>query len=82
MRVALTYIPGVGKLTTKFVNRYGLPQSGSLVIVGAIVGVGVVEGSQGVNWKQFGLQVVGWAFSTLVVGLTVAALFAQVTSSL
>ncbi|BBN07402.1 solute carrier family 20 (sodium-dependent phosphate transporter) [Marchantia polymorpha subsp. ruderalis] len=58
-------------------SQYGLPQSGSLVIVGAIVGVGVVEGSQGVNWKQFGLQVVGWAFSTLVVGLTVAALFAQ-----
>ncbi|BBN07151.1 solute carrier family 20 (sodium-dependent phosphate transporter) [Marchantia polymorpha subsp. ruderalis] len=58
-------------------SQYGLPQSGSLVIVGAIVGVGLVEGSKGVNWKQFGIQVVGWAVSTVVVGLTVAALFAQ-----
>lgn len=63
-----------------YFERYGLPQSGSLVIVGAIVGVGLVEGSKGVNWKQFGIQVVGWAVSTVVVGLTVAALFAQVTS--
>ncbi|BFI29884.1 solute carrier family 20 (sodium-dependent phosphate transporter) [Marchantia polymorpha subsp. ruderalis] len=58
-------------------SQYGLPQSGSLVIVGAIVGVGMVEGLGGVNWKQFFIQVVGWALSTLVVGLTVSALFAQ-----
>ncbi|KAG0557498.1 hypothetical protein M758_11G131600 [Ceratodon purpureus] len=62
-------------LTVTVASQYGLPQSGSLCIVGAVVGVGIMEGRTGVNWKQFGLQVSCWVGSVIVVGLTTALLF-------
>ncbi len=34
--------------------------------------------SQGVNWKMFGKQFMSWVSTLFVVGLAVAALFAQV----
>lgn len=58
--------------------RYGLPQSESLCIVGVVVGVGVMERRASVNWRHFLWQLGAWVGSTLVVGLTVAVLFAQV----
>lgn len=60
-------------------RRYGLPQSGSLCIVGAVVGIGIMEGRSGVNWKQFALQFCSWVGSVILVGLTTAVLFAIVS---
>ncbi|KAG0608617.1 hypothetical protein M758_8G119600 [Ceratodon purpureus] len=57
--------------------QYGLPQSSSQCVTGAIVGVGLLEGTEGVNWRQFGRQFASWVSTLLVVGLGVAALFAQ-----
>jgi sodium-dependent phosphate transporter len=57
--------------------QYGLPQSSSQCVTGAIVGVGLLEGTEGVNWKQFGKQFLSWVGTLAVVGLGVAALFAQ-----
>lgn len=57
--------------------QYGLPQSSSQCVTGAIVGVGLLEGTEGVNWKQFGRQFLSWVATLAVVGLSVAALFAQ-----
>jgi sodium-dependent phosphate transporter len=57
--------------------QYGLPQSSSQCVTGAIVGVGLLEGTEGVNWKQFGRQFLSWVCTLAVVGLGVAALFAQ-----
>lgn len=57
--------------------QYGLPQSSSQCVTGAIVGVGLLEGTEGVNWKQFGRQFLSWVCTLGVVGLGVAALFAQ-----
>ncbi len=37
--------------------QYGLPTSSSQCITGGIVGVGLLEGAKGVNFKVFGKQV-------------------------
>lgn len=60
--------------------RYGLPTSSSQCITGAIVGVGLAEGrgGRGVNWRLFAKQFASWVMTLVVVGLGVAALFAQV----
>jgi sodium-dependent phosphate transporter len=57
--------------------QYGLPQSSSQCVTGAIVGVGLLEGAAGVNWRQFARQFASWVATLVVVGLAVAALFAQ-----
>lgn len=57
--------------------QYGLPQSSSQCVTGAIVGVGLLEGTAGVNWKQFARQFASWVCTLAVVGLGVAALFSQ-----
>lgn len=57
--------------------QYGLPQSSSQCVTGAIVGVGLLEGTEGVNWKQFAKQFASWVGTLAIVGLGVAALFAQ-----
>jgi sodium-dependent phosphate transporter len=57
--------------------QYGLPTSSSQCITGAIVGVGLLEGGKGVNWKQFGRQFIAWMCTLAIVGLLTAALFAQ-----
>lgn len=62
-------------------NRLGLPTSSSQCITGGIVGVGLMEGfSKGVNWKMFGKQFMSWVSTLIVVGLAVAAIFAQVSA--
>lgn len=63
--------------------RLGLPTSSSQCITGGIVGVGLMEGfSRGVNWKLFGKQFMSWVSTLFVVGLGVAAVFAQVRQTL
>jgi sodium-dependent phosphate transporter len=41
------------------------------------MGIGLMEGSGGVNWRQFGKQFASWVSTLFVVGLGVGALFAQ-----
>ncbi|KAL2632062.1 hypothetical protein R1flu_016748 [Riccia fluitans] len=69
------------ELATAFVimiaSQYGLPTSSSQCITGAIIGVGLLEGSKGVNWTQFLKQFLSWVSTLFVIGLFVAALFAQ-----
>lgn len=57
--------------------QYGLPQSSSQCVTGAIVGVGLLEGTEGVNWKQFSKQFASWVSTLAIVGFGVAALFSQ-----
>lgn len=69
------------ELATAFVimiaSQYGLPTSSSQCITGAIIGVGILEGSKGVNWTQFLKQFASWVATLFVIGLAVAAVFAQ-----
>eukprot|EP00879_Flechtneria_rotunda_P006676 GHRR01007016.1.p1 GENE.GHRR01007016.1~~GHRR01007016.1.p1 ORF type:complete len:614 (+),score=157.23 GHRR01007016.1:344-2185(+) len=59
-------------------SQLGLPTSSSQCITGGVVGVGLLEGvSSGVNWKLFAKQFASWVATLFVVGLGVAALFAQ-----
>jgi phosphate/sulfate permease len=60
------------------VRRYGLPTSSSQCITGAIVGVAVLEGAKGVNWRIFGKQFISWVLTLVAVGGCVALIFAQV----
>lgn len=76
LRVCLT---GVLLLLCLVVFRLGLPTSSSQCITGGIIGVGLMEGIQkGVNWKMFAKQFASWVSTLFVVGLAVAAVFAQV----
>eukprot|EP00775_Hariotina_reticulata_P012767 gene12767-12895_t len=59
-------------------SQLGLPTSSSQCITGGIIGVGLCEGiAKGVNWKMFGKQFASWVSTLFVVGLGVAAVFAQ-----
>jgi phosphate/sulfate permease len=47
--------------------------------VGAIVGVGLLETNlKGVNWKFFAKQFLAWVVTIFLMGISCAALFAQV----
>lgn len=51
--------------------QYGLPTSSSQCITGGIIGVGLMEGVNGVNWKFFLAQVSSWVINLfLSMGLT------------
>ncbi|BBN19400.1 solute carrier family 20 (sodium-dependent phosphate transporter) [Marchantia polymorpha subsp. ruderalis] len=69
------------ELATAFVimiaSQYGLPTSSSQCITGAIIGVGILEGSDGVNWSQFLKQFASWVATLFVIGLFTAVVFAQ-----
>ncbi|KAG6552743.1 hypothetical protein Mapa_005691 [Marchantia paleacea] len=69
------------ELATAFVimiaSQYGLPTSSSQCITGAIIGVGILEGTKGVNWTFFLKQFASWVSTLFVIGLVVAAVFAQ-----
>jgi hypothetical protein len=59
--------------------QWGLPTGGSQCIVGGIIGVGLFEvNMKGVNWKFFIKQLIAWIATIFVMGLSCAALFAQV----
>ena len=57
--------------------QYGLPTSSSQAITGGIVGIGIVEGLQGVNWTFLFQQFSSWVMTMLVMGLGTALMFAQ-----
>ncbi|GAQ87816.1 sodium phosphate symporter [Klebsormidium nitens] len=63
--------------TIMFAAQYGLPTSSSQCITGAIVGVALLEGAKGVNWKIFVTQFVSWVLTLVAVGGFVALIFAQ-----
>jgi sodium-dependent phosphate transporter len=69
------------ELATAFVimiaSQYGLPTSSSQCITGGILGVGLAEGVKGVNWRFLGLTVFSWVNTMFVIGMGVAAVFAQ-----
>nr|WNH14453.1 phosphate transporter B 1;1 [Pteris cretica] len=69
------------ELATAFVimigAQFALPTSSSQCITGAIVGIGIMEGIGGVNWKVFGEQFASWVSTLVVIGLCTAAIFSQ-----
>jgi len=58
-------------------SQYGIPLSTTHCQVGATVGVGLLEGSSGVNLVLLGKVVGGWIITLVVVGFTAAGFFAQ-----
>lgn len=65
-------------LTVSFASVYGIPISTTHCIVGAEVGIGLVENIKtGVNWKLFGKTFTAWVFTLIVSGFLSALLFAQ-----
>jgi len=58
-------------------SQYGLPTSSSQCITGGILGVGLCEGTAGVNWMYVLKQLCSWAATLIVVGGFSALLFAN-----
>lgn len=58
-------------------SQFGLPTSSSQCITGAIMGVGLMEGLQGVHWKLFATTFISWVSTMAVMGVGVSALFSQ-----
>lgn len=58
-------------------SRQGWPLSTTHCQVGATTGVGLLEGSKGVNWNIVGKTVAGWLLTCVVVGFSAAVLTAQ-----
>ena len=54
----------------------GIPVSTTQCIVGAIAGIGLVEGRSNVQWFQLGKWVVGWVLVFFVAAIISAMLFA------
>ncbi|GFH13798.1 phosphate transporter, partial [Haematococcus lacustris] len=69
------------EISTAFVimvaGQYKLPTSSSHCITGAIMGVGLVEGWHGVNWKFFTRQFLSWVLTPLATMAPTALIFAQ-----
>jgi len=69
------------ELSTAFVimiaSQFGLPTSSSQCITGGIIGVGLAEGLQGVNWKFLLTTMASWINTMFFIGLGVGGLFAQ-----
>ena len=57
--------------------QFGLPTSSSQCIIGGLVGVGLLEGMKGVNWKFFAAQAASWVVNLFLSMGIVAAIFAQ-----
>ncbi len=65
-------------LTVSFASVYGIPISTTHCIVGAEVGIGLVENVKtGVNWRLFGKTFMAWIGTLIISGLLSAVLFAQ-----
>jgi len=69
------------ELATSFVimiaSQYGLPTSSSQCITGGIMGVGLIEGMEGVNWRFFGKTILSWINTIIFMGFGTAAVFSQ-----
>jgi len=64
-------------LVVSFASSYGMPISTTHCITGAIIGVGLVEGADYVDWKVAGKTFTAWIGTVIVTGVLSAALFAQ-----
>jgi len=64
-------------LVVSIASAYGMPISTTHTITGAVVGVGLMEGRKGVNWKFLGKTFSAWIFTLIFVGILTAAMFAQ-----
>ena len=51
--------PASARSVIMIAAQYGLPTSSSQCITGGIIGCGLLEGTAGVNWKFFAIQVGG-----------------------
>jgi solute carrier family 20 (sodium-dependent phosphate transporter) len=58
-------------------SQYGLPTSSSQCITGSIIGIGLMEGVKGVNWKLFATTFGSWIATMIVMGVGVSAIFSQ-----
>nr|AQM55173.1 sodium/phosphate symporter PTB [Coleochaete nitellarum] len=58
-------------------SQYRLPTSSSQCITGGIVGVGLVEGLRGVNWKIFAAQFLSWMATLIMVACVTALIYAM-----
>eukprot|EP00210_Caulerpa_lentillifera_P005518 g5277.t1 len=58
-------------------SQYGIPLSTTHCQVGATVGVGLLEGTSGVNLALLFKVIGGWLITLVVVGFTAAGFFAQ-----
>ena len=69
------------ELATSFVimiaAQFSLPTSSSQCITGGIIGVGLLEGKAGVNWKFFLQNFASWGATLFIAGFGTAALFSQ-----
>jgi solute carrier family 20 (sodium-dependent phosphate transporter) len=55
-------------------SAYGLPVSSTQTVTGSIIGVGILDGRSGVNWKVMSKVFGGWALTILFTALTSAML--------
>jgi sodium-dependent phosphate transporter len=53
-------------------SAYGLPVSSTQTVTGSIIGVGLLDGKSGVNWKVMGKVFCGWVFTIIFTGFTSA----------
>lgn len=58
-------------------SQFGLPTSSSQCIVGGIIGVGLLEGVNGVNWRYFTSLFTSWIINLFLSMGLVALFFAQ-----
>ena len=65
-------------LTVLFASIYGIPISTTQCIVGAEIGVGLVDNyNSGINWKIFFRTFISWIFTIFITGLISSLLFSQ-----
>jgi len=65
-------------LTVSFASVYGIPISTTHCIVGAELGIGIVENlKHGVNWRLFAKTFAAWIFTLLCSGCLSAIIFSQ-----
>ncbi|GAQ82758.1 sodium phosphate symporter [Klebsormidium nitens] len=55
-------------------SRFGLPVSTTQVITGALIAMGLFEGSKGVNWRVIFRTFFGWVLTLVVAALLAAAI--------
>ncbi len=58
-------------------SRFDLPLSTTHAAVGAVAGIGLLEGRRAVNGRLFVKCVLGWVFTIIIVAITAAAFTAQ-----
>jgi sodium-dependent phosphate transporter len=55
-------------------SAYGLPVSSTQTVTGSIIGVGILDGRSGINWRVMFKVFGGWAFTIVFTGFTAAIL--------